>query len=148
MDGFAHDQRLRLYTNCKFGILHRFLSKVAEILEQEGTFYVLQRTRLPLAEGYPAGLNTLKFDWSVVDGLNWMPYTWETVEIHLIDTHKNVYRKIRYEVVSVHKHLMVRTVSERFTCTDAGAAYRFYRGSPELVTSSRQSPAAPPRRPT
>lgn len=49
-----------------------------EFLEQEGFFYVLERKSFPFAEGYFAAKATLAFDWSVVDGLDRMPYAWKT----------------------------------------------------------------------
>lgn len=50
----AHSQHLPLYTNRKFGNLHRQASKMVEFLEQEGIFYVLESTSFPFAKGFLA----------------------------------------------------------------------------------------------
>lgn len=87
-DGFAHDQHARLYTNGQFGILYRLPPKVAKVFKQEDSFYMLERISFPSVQGYRAAKVTLQFDCSVVDGLDWLSYTWDTEEVHLIDAHE------------------------------------------------------------
>lgn len=41
-NGFANDQRLRLFFNRAFGVCHSLPPKVADFLEQEGIFHVLE----------------------------------------------------------------------------------------------------------
>lgn len=76
--GLAHDQRLRLNTKRKFGILRHLPPKVTEFLVQEVILYVLERTSFHFLEGYLAAKVTLGFDWQVFGGPDWKPYTSET----------------------------------------------------------------------
>lgn len=70
VDGFIHDQRLRLYKNRTFGIHHHLRPNETEFLEQEGIFHVLEHTSFSFVEGYMAARSILEFDWSVVQGLD------------------------------------------------------------------------------
>lgn len=87
MEGFALDLCLRLYTGRKFDILLRLSPKVAEVLEKEGVFHLHWRTSFSFVRRYPASKVALRFDWSVVDGIDWMPFTLDTGEDHSIDAH-------------------------------------------------------------
>lgn len=84
VDGLAHDQCLRLNTNRMFGIFHRLPPKVAEFLEKEGIFYVLERTSSPFVEDNLAAEEALGFGWSVVDGLVLVLYTSEIGRLILL----------------------------------------------------------------
>lgn len=133
-----------MYTNRKFGILHRLPSRGAELLEQYGIFYVLERMRFPFVEGYLSVKVTLRLDWSVVDCLGWVPYTWETGDVYSIDAHEYVSRENHRAVPVVHQEMVVAIVSGHFTRANAEATFRYYRWSSKSVASSRQSPASSP----
>lgn len=75
VDRFSYDQRLQLYTNRKLGILHRHPLKVAEFLEQEGVFQILQRSSFTFVKKYLTVKVTRGFDWLSVDGLDRIRYT-------------------------------------------------------------------------
>lgn len=84
VDGFVREPRLCVYTNCKFKILHCLSSKKTQFLEQEGDFRVLERSSFFVLEDFIAAMTSLRSDWSVVSGLHWEPYSWDTAA-HSID---------------------------------------------------------------
>lgn len=121
---FADDQCLRLYSNRKLSIFHRHPPKEAEFHEQKKNFYFLERTSFSFVERYLAAKVTLGF-WSAVDGLDWVPFTWETEELHSIDPHRCVRRENPRNVFVVHP-VVVLYMPGRFIRADAEAAYSFF----------------------
>lgn len=78
VDGFAHDQRVRLYTNRKFDNLCCPPPKVVEFLEQKRSFHLFQRKSFPFVQGYLAAKFSEGFDLWVADGLDGVPDSWKT----------------------------------------------------------------------
>lgn len=142
MDRFAYDQRLRLYANRKFDIVHGLPPQVADFLELEGMFHVLERTSFHFVEGYLNAKIATVFDWSVVDSMDRVPYKWEPAEVHTIHAYECVRSKNRQDASIVHEKVVVFAVLGRFNCADAEAAYRYHRCSLESTAPSWQSPPA------
>lgn len=70
-----------------------------------------------------------------------------TEEVHSIDAHEYVRRENHQDVSVVNPVPVVLSLSGRFTRTDAEAACRFYRKSPQSAVSFRHLLLLPLRRP-
>lgn len=63
-------------------------------------------------------------------------------DVHSIDTHEYVRRDNHLDDYVAYQKVFFPVVSGRFPLGDAEVAYRYYRKSPESVSSPRQSLAA------
>lgn len=90
VDRFGRDQRLRLYTNLKFGICNRLHPKGAEYFELEGIFYVLECMSVLPVEVYFAVDISLQYTWSRVRGLGCVLNIKNTTEVTSIKAHEYV----------------------------------------------------------
>lgn len=67
------DQRLRIYTICTFGVLHRLPPKGTEFHDHEAIPHVSKHNGILFVEGNLAAMPTLQLDSSVVRGCQWVP---------------------------------------------------------------------------
>lgn len=66
-------------------------------------------------------------DRSLVDGLEWVPYTRETEEAYWVDAHELIRMENHRDVSVLHQEVVVPVMTWRFTRADAEVAYHFYR---------------------
>lgn len=79
---------------------------------------------------------TLKSGWPVVRGAGWVPYTWETGEVHSIETHEDIRRGNHKDVSVVLEKVVIPALLGPFNHAKVVAAYCYYQGSPESVAPS------------
>lgn len=81
---------------------------------------------MSFVEGYLAGKSTLGLDWSAIDGLDWVPYTWGAKVVHSIDGQEYVRWEIHQDIPVVYDKEVILVVTERFNRVDLEAAYWYY----------------------